>query len=163
MGFRSSSDQGGCGMRQARRLGGAGALLVFAVITGLVVRSHIPPPNPSLTYLDTHGMTAFSLHATEPITMAKAEQMVRRSILYFPPPVQTAPMAAELLRLRARHGGPSHLEPVWLITWTGTAYAPLVITGAIASRYSRYVAANPHMNAVVSGVSGKLLFFFASP
>ena len=91
--------------------------------------------------------------------MAEAEQVVRRSG-QFPAPVQTAPMSAELLRLRRRYGPPQHLEPVWLVTWTGTLYAQVYVSPSVIRRYD---ATHPHANAVVSAVSGKLLFMFASP
>ncbi len=152
-------------MRSRRLLAGSAALLVLAVIAGLVVRSHLPPPNPSLTYLDAHGMTAFLLHAKEPITLAEAEQVMRGSRGTFSPAVQTAPMSVELLRLRARHGAPAHLEPVWLKPWTGTwtSEASTVVPCSASGCGNQSMAADPHMNAVVSALTGQLLFSFASP
>ena len=152
-------------MRNRRLLPVGGVLLVLVVMAGLVVGSHLPPPNPSLAYLDAHGMTAFPPRAKEPISMAEAQQVVRRSRADFSPAVQTAPMSVELLRLRARHGAPARLEPVWLITWTGawTSHTSTAVPCSASGCGSQAMATEPHMNAVVSAVTGQLLFSFASP
>lgn len=149
-------------MRGFRRLGLVGALPTFVVFAAFVVWSHLPPPNPSLRWLATHRiLIASHLHAQEPITMVEAERLVR-SDGGCPPPVETASISAELLRLRSRYlVAPVLPGPVWLVTWTGTCPGPVVCVAPQCVSLERVAAR--HANVVLSAASGKILFFFASP